>query len=346
MKGYKKYIQGSRYRNSQLFDVLRKEVHDYGYNRISVCAAYATLRGVILLRSLLADNDKPSFRWLLGIDDNITDPNAIHVASSSFASQVKLITLLPDRRFHPKVYMLDSKEKNRATLIISSANLTESGLKNNCEVFAVQHANSKKQCREFFKYWDCLWNMGISDYTTLLSDYSMRHKKARRQLPRLEQLERTPSFTGDIQKANVRNISTASLIWIELGRNTGGGSQLEIVKDMSPFLNLPKNPTKGETCNRNITTLKGTKQYKLTFTKGMWRFMSLQKGFDEPLRPDLSKPSPYILVVEKNKSGPKLTMRIIKKSRAAAVNIITQSKNIGFCNKSVPGPSARQFGWL
>jgi hypothetical protein len=255
-----------------------------------------------------------------------------------------LATLAPKRRFHPKIYLLDDNAKGTATLIVGSCNLSEAALGNNCEAFAVFHARSASKVRSFEQRWQSVWKLGTTPTDELLDNYSKRYKRNRKKHPVVLQEEHKASQPQKVKKAAKTSLDNSTLAWITLGRNTGGGNQLDVVKNLAPFLGLPGHPSEGTTRHIQIRSRIGTKNYQLTFTKGMWRFMNLQQGFSMPVRPDLSKPSPYLLTIKRPNGT--LRMDILHKDDARARALTKRSREVGFTSVSVGGPSGRQYGWL
>src|SRR2546428_9020949 len=115
-----------------LLSLITEEITSNEHTRISACAAYASYRGVVLVRTALSAAGKPEFRWLLGLDDCITDPQAIKVAAGTHNAETRIVPVVSGRRFHAKAYLLDNSSKESASLIIGSANLTQAALTKNC----------------------------------------------------------------------------------------------------------------------------------------------------------------------------------------------------------------------
>src|SRR5882724_1952473 len=108
-----------------LLSLITEEITSNQYTQISACAAYASYRGVVLARTAISSAGAPKFRWLFGLNDYITDPQAIYVASGMKNAETRIVAVTPGRRFHSKAYLLDSSAKQSATLIIGSPNLTQ-----------------------------------------------------------------------------------------------------------------------------------------------------------------------------------------------------------------------------
>ncbi len=94
-------------RPTDILAFLAREARQHEYRRLSACAAYATRIGVSLLRNVLPDHKDLSFRWLLGLDDYITEPEALLAAAGAINSELRVAGMLPKCRFHPKLYIMD-----------------------------------------------------------------------------------------------------------------------------------------------------------------------------------------------------------------------------------------------
>jgi len=339
-------VQGIDEENDSLLSVLKAEIEELGYERISSCAAYASRRGVTLVRGLTSSFPNANYRWLLGLDDSFTDPEALKIAMRTHRSNVRVAELLtqkPKRRFHPKAYLLDSNGSDESTLIVGSCNLTERALKSNCEVFAVYRAKTAEDVERTQAYWNQLWAIGQNATEAIVSKYEERFKRTSQREPNIQEEISTEKPSDELKTAIEESIANTTLAWIEFGKNTGGGNQLDIVKNLAPFLGLPRNPNKGDNGFLNIVTDEGLKTYQLTFTKGMWRFMNLQQGFAFDLRPNEESRSPYTLVVKRADDNT-LSMEVV--TTKETYELLTASSESGFVAESVRGTSGRFYGWF
>jgi|GEM_PF-2694807 len=329
--------------NVSLLSLITEEVQRKRYSNLHACAAYVSYRGVTLLRSVFTQS-KPRFRWLFGLDDGITDPQAIRVAMGTANAQTRLVIGTAGKRFHAKAYLLDGGATSGATLVVGSANLTEAALKKNCEVYAVFQGRGRKAARELGAYWNSFWELGSDANESAINRYEEQRKASRFRDPIVEaenKDEPNPRGTEDIEET----LGTSRLAWIVLGRNTGGGNQLDIVKRLGPFLDLPKHPREGTSETLTFESPRGNLDFRLTFAKGMWRFMNLQQGFQQPLRPNPSEPSPYVLVISRAEEAAHFRLEIRRVGSTSAMRMENHSRKTGFISTSVPGPSGRLFGW-
>ena len=339
-------VQGIGQENDSLLSVLKTEIEELGYERISSCAAYASRRGVTLVRGLTSSFPNANYRWLLGLDDSFTDPEALKIAIRTHRSDVRVAELLtqrPKRRFHPKAYLLDSNGKEESTLIVGSCNLTERALKNNCEVFAVYRAQSAEDVEKTQTYWNQLWDIGQNATDTIISKYEERFRRTSQREPVIQEEISTEKPSDELKTAIEESIATTTLAWIEFGKNTGGGNQLDIVKNLAPFLGLPTNPNLGDSETLTIRTAEGNKQYQLSYKKHMWRFMNLQQGFSFDLRPNAESRSPFTLVIKRSEDN-SLSMEVV--TTKETYELLTVSSESGFVAESVRGTSGRFYGWF
>ena len=331
--------------NSKLVDILESLVEKYAYKRISVCSAYASSSGVKLIRGLFTN--EVEFRWIIGLDDAFTEPAALIIANETYNS--KLLVVERQRthrhRFHPKVYLLDSNENDDATLIVGSANMTEPALTKNCEAYTVIQAQTDEDTDKFQEFWNSLWKIGEPLTEDLLADYKIRYKRRPPENPIEREKRTTKSDKNRIKRATQQSINNARLIWIELGSMTGyHWEQTDIVKNLAAFLGIPQEYDIDDEFYININSPNGIVEHTLMFKKGMWRFMNLQQAFQQVLKPNPLKTSPYILVVDRKNDEYK--MRILNINSDEAKIIRDRSNETGFIGKSVNSIYGRYYGWF
>jgi HKD family nuclease len=328
-----------------LLALITDEITSNKYSRISACAAYASYRGVVLVRTALSSAGIPKFRWLLGLDDCITDPQAIKVAWGTHNAETRVVAKVSGRRFHAKAYLLDRSPNESASLIVGSANLTGAALTRNCEGYVLVRAETKEEVTSLQTYWDLFWRMGEPLTQELVSQYEEKYSRGRFHAPEIEEESSDAVRTSKTVRLAKESLHSSRLAWIELGFNTGGGGQLDIVKKLSTFLGLPTKYGEGTTVYLVFNSPQGERRFQVTFTKGMWRFMNLQQGFRQRLRPDLTKPSPYVLVISREEKGEAASLSLQRVGSKVIKQMIEESRKNGFVDSSVSGPSGRLFGW-
>ena len=146
-----------------------KEKFDFA--RIAV--AYATVSGV---RSLLAAFDAHGLeksRWLIGLDDAITQPGAIALLHSLKNVEVRTASFeASGRRFHPKFYAFAHTAKNSIiSVLIGSANLTASAFCGNSEATALLEHKGQKDKAQVNAAWAQLWAQGHKPTAAELKTY-------------------------------------------------------------------------------------------------------------------------------------------------------------------------------
>jgi len=209
-----------------LLSLITEEIASNHYTRISACAAYASYQGVVIARTLLAKERTRSFRWLVGLDDYITDPEAIKVAAGIRQSETRIVAVTAGQRFHAKAYLLDLSSDTRATLIVGSANLTKAALTKNCEGYVLLRATTEEEVKLFQRYWDLFWQLGEPASDERISAYEESYKKRRVRAPEIEQESTDQPLPPREAKLVKQTVDSSKLAWIELGKNTGGGNEV------------------------------------------------------------------------------------------------------------------------
>lgn len=130
------------------------------YDRLDVAVAYATDPGVRALRVIL-EAWPPASRWIVGLDDAITQPAAISRLQGLPGADLRIAKLTPVRRFHPKLYHLwSSADPTRSVLLAGSANMTEHGLHKNAEIGVLLEAESEAESLKAHAAFAALWDLG------------------------------------------------------------------------------------------------------------------------------------------------------------------------------------------
>ncbi|WP_084140297.1 phospholipase D-like domain-containing protein [Brevundimonas nasdae] len=130
------------------------------YDRLDVAVAYATDPGLRALGVIL-EGWPPGSRWIVGLDDAVTQPAAIKRLQALPGADFRIAKLAPVRRFHPKLYHLwSSANPAHSVLLIGSANMTERGLHKNAEVGVLLEAESAAETQKAHAAFTELWNLG------------------------------------------------------------------------------------------------------------------------------------------------------------------------------------------
>ena len=144
-----------------------------------VAVAYATVSGV---RSLLAAFDAHGLeksRWLLGLDDALTQPGAIALLRSLTNVEVRIASFeASGRRFHPKFYAFAHAAKDSViSVLIGSANLTAQAFYGNSEATALLEHKDQKDKDQVNAAWDQLWAQGHEPTAAELKIYAKKYKQ-------------------------------------------------------------------------------------------------------------------------------------------------------------------------
>jgi HKD family nuclease len=109
---------------------------------IRIAVAFVSIKGLALIEDSLklAINSANSLEFLVGLDMNWTEPDALKMLynlsiSNNKISCICLSSLKPYYTYHPKLYLFN--KNNKVKSIIGSSNLTEGGLKKNIEANVV-----------------------------------------------------------------------------------------------------------------------------------------------------------------------------------------------------------------
>jgi hypothetical protein len=249
----------------------------FAFDRLDVAVAYATGAGLQALQAAIGGWPEAT-RWVVGLDDFITQPAAIDTLANLANVQVRLASLASEgRRFHPKLYCLWSSEDPATCLaVIGSANMTLHGLNRNGEVGVLLVAENAAEAEMLKSAWEQMNALGRDLHEWDLEGYRTSHenaRKARRGMAKVgalpvdpeaeEELGPVPVFGGDPSQATVA--------WTEGASPSAGGRDLEFPRAMMPFFGLTRSPTTKRFRMANGQT------FPLTFTmrtdNQMWRLM-------------------------------------------------------------------------
>jgi hypothetical protein len=199
---------------------------------LRVAAAFSTESGAQELRSNIigaAPFDAVTKEWLIGIQEGITQPEALRRLGSIRASEVRVPfgsealdspTLRAPTFFHPKVYCFENTSTGEIQLLSGSANLTYRGLRTSIDQFLTWRGrNTDREADAFNDWWKELWDAANSATAGFIDEYEAK----RPAMP-------TPSHALTTGPADAV-LRKASSFWIELTRKPEGGSfnQVELL---------------------------------------------------------------------------------------------------------------------
>lgn len=322
------------------------------WEQMSVAVAYSSLAGVTRLHEVVFDaHPDASFRWLLGLDDYITQPGAIDFCCSVKNAEVRIYSSKrPNTRFHPKVLLFDAPQRGgMSSMIIGSANLTFAALNRNCEAVAVIEAQRKAERALMRSRFESLWSLGTAPTDKLLSEYKSKFDKFRKSRAFLLAAEsETPTNTGPILHSDsaLINPSTATVCWIEVGKNTAQGRELEVKGEQARFFGLE--PTGGTAAFRNFIVSSGdTVPLRLKYQgNAMWRLQlrASVPEVDEGLRPVINGKlgrSPYVAVFERTRTKDLFTLSFPRRDSKEFRGIWKNSESAG----TIGSTASREYGW-
>jgi HKD family nuclease len=322
------------------------------WEQMSVAVAYSSLAGVSRLHEVVLDaHPDASFRWLLGLDDYITQPGAIDFCCSVKNAEVRIYSSKrPSTRFHPKVLLFDAPKKGEvSSMIIGSANLTFAALNRNCEAVAVIEAKVKEERALMRAKFDSLWSLGTPPTTKLLSDYKSRFDKFYKTRAFLLAAEsQTPANKGPILHSDTAliNPGTADVCWIEVGKNTAMGRELEVKGEQARFFGLE--PSGGTAAFRNFLVSNGQMvPLRLKYQgNAMWRLQlrATVPEVDAGLRPVLNGKlgrSPYVAVFKRTPKKDLFSLSFPRRDSKEFRGIWKKSESAG----TIGSTASREYGW-
>lgn len=325
------------------------------FDRLDVAVAYATLPGVKALELAVGGVPLVS-RWVVGLDDAITQPEALEYIADLPGSELRVVKLTPTRRFHPKMYLLwSSTEKSNAAAAIGSGNMTLNGLRKNGETAVILTAEVTTEVNALKRQWREMWDLGHSPTDQELADYKELFKKAKKQRKKVADLGAAPPEPDATEVVDEEAIfdgspKSAKIAWLEVGSANAGGRDLEFPKAMMPYFALSGSKEK-----RKFVMVDG-QEHALVFTKreqnDMWRLMfnsaSIQSAVNRTtMRPASGANRSDLAVVFRKRSGTKkFDLQLLKISSSAFKSLVEQSKRIDGQFVTTKAPGGRRYGYI
>jgi HKD family nuclease len=320
-------------------------------DRLDVAVAYATLQGVKSL-SMAFNGIPPQSRWVVGLDDAISQPKAIEYLVDTKGSNVRLASLAPAKRFHPKIYTAWSSKSNKTCVsAIGSGNMTLNGMRNNGETAVILSAENDAEADRLKLQWEVMWNLGKDVTPKAIADYKIIYDKAKKfrknvvdlgaSPPEPEPVDQLPSYNG--------NPASGQTAWLEAGTPSAGGRDLEFPKAMMPFFGLS-----GSVENRTIKIAKGG-SFLLTFTERldnqMWRLLFSSASIQSAIGRDTMRPnskttrSDLIVVFQKIAGSKNLLVDLVKIGGQEHLKLRVASQAVNGLFKT-RNPGGREFGFI
>lgn len=239
--------QGRTRGANPLTDSIRKAVSNTAFDRVDVAVAYATVSGIETLRKAIGSFPVSS-RWIVGLDDAISQPGALEYIKTLPGSILKIAALSSTgRRFHPKLYRLWSSQHNsKGLVVIGSGNMTRNGLINNGEAAILLFAESAADVSKHAASWDELWAIGKIATDKDIADYRAKYNAAKKVRKTLVDLGVSPPDPPalkpgqDLGKDPVWEVHPVSAngVWIDIGSAMGKGREVELPRVLMPYFGI------------------------------------------------------------------------------------------------------------
>ena len=329
---------------------------DNKFDRLDVAVAYATFQGVKTLTNALGGLP-PVSRWVVGLDDAITQPEAIEHLMKLDGAEIRLAALAPKRRFHPKIYRLwSSTQPELCVLALGSGNMTQNGLRYNGEASALLASESAEEAKSLEEVWLEMWGLGVEVTELALNTYKAKHSAAKKERKKIAALGVAPPepdadalaeqeivFDGDPTKAEV--------VWVDFGSAMGNGRELEFPKAVMPFFGIfdgtpTPQPRKFRFQNNHSMDISLVRRDN----NGMWRITFTQEVPNVAIlkRPVLNGKKLRSTQAAYFKRAPDGTfeVRFFGLESDNYLDLLDRSEKIGFRFRTVQGPTGKNYGFL
>jgi hypothetical protein len=251
-------------------------------------------------------------------------------------------------RFHPKIMLLSSSATPEHTaLLVGSANLTVSGLTRNGEAISIVSSESAGEGTTLRTFAGHVWRMGNALTDLRLQQYEREYQRSRP--TRITATRREPpSEDTEVLSHDHAEIdpSLATTCWIEVGKNTALGRELEFTAEQALFFGL--NPTGGTAQLRQFKVSdESVIDLRLKYQENaMWR---LQMNNEVPevavgLRPRVNGRlgrSPFAAVFTRLRQANMFRLRFVPVTGNEYRTIRRRSREHGTLGRT----SSREYGW-
>ena len=325
------------------------------FDRLDVAVAYATKPGLNALRDAIGGWPDQT-RWVVGLDDAITQPSAIDDILAMENVELRLAELAKQgRRFHPKYYCLwSSVDASYCLVALGSANMTLHGLNKNGEVGILLESESANEAEELKDVWLKMAELGLSHEEVDLERYRETHERAKRARKKIaksgvipldpelgEEEGEVPIFNGEP--------AYASVAWTEGASPSAGGRDLEFPRLMMPFFHLARSPV-----TKRFRMSDGS-IHPLTFTmrtdNQMWRLLfssdAIRAGTGrENMRPigGGTNRSDLTIVFKRAQKGADFDVDFVVIGSDEHAQLLAKTRTVGVLNRT-RNPGGRHFGY-
>jgi HKD family nuclease len=345
--------------DTTLSGVLESFSNSTHWNDIRVAVAYASVAGLFNLLDVLKARTRGQYtsRWLFGLDDYLTQPGVLRICLSIHGAELRTARLSDEgRRFHPKLLIV-SQDRTHSLTCVGSSNLTLGGMSKNCEAYASITSDSAPETELFFRSWDDIWQIGSPTTEEDIDAYEAEYNERASELPDGDELpdEEPPDEPEAGQETRILtndspalDPSLARTCWIEVGKNTAMGRELEFKAEQALFFGL--SPSGGPPQNRFFLVSSGALlNLRLKYQENaMWRLQmnneipEVEVGLRprDPLTRQLGR-SPLVAVFTRGGTRDTYILRFIRDDSAEYVALRRQSVRTGTFGST----SARRYGW-
>ena len=324
--------------------------------RMSVAVAYSSVAGITRVHDLVSSaNQDICFRWLLGVDDYFTQPGAIEFCALKSKESVRIYkSSKKTLRFHPKIYLFEGSAQNgRAALIVGSTNLTASAMERNCEAYAIIRTAKRARRNKLVSLYESLWNLGISPSETFMMKYKRNYRRQanERSFPNGDEAvrRRKGSKIQAILKSDQAEMSpeAAEVCWIEVGKNTAKGRELEFKAEQARYFGLSPRGGDPERKTFIVSTRKKVKLRLKYQANNMWRLQftpdvpEFKAGLRLLAADGRLGRSPYVAVFTRIKGNDEFRLSFARVNSKKDRAIRSRSMSIGTLGRT----TAREYGW-
>lgn len=334
----------------RIFEALSIPLAAGPWEIIRIAVAYATVAGARKLLDKIPADCRTE--WVIGLDDALTQPDAVDLIRNQPGATVLIVKPSPRRRFHPKAYVFQARRRRDATyVLLGSANLTAAALSDNAETAILTTVRTPEGKLQVEAMWASLRTQGVPPTDEDLLEYRTRYSRARQLRRRLDAFLSPPmerdrpilaSDAADLDPAH------ATVCWIECGNITGFGRQLELTRELALYFGVgppggPAHALRYVLSDGSATDLtiayRGNQMWRLQLTNAV---PEVRMG----LRPALPNGgygrSPYVAVFERSEHPGTLRLWFVGVATDAAHDLESRSGEHGTSRRT----SARAYGWF
>lgn len=339
-------------KNERLKDRLAEHVLATDCDELNAAAAYVTIEGVQTLLEAFGDRLLKSSRWLVGLDDAVSQPGAIEKIQALPNATLRVVAFgSMGARFHTKLIHLAASESAKSSaLMVGSANITRAAFERNAEAVAFATCSDEATADWLRDAFENVWKLGHAPTKAELKAYKARYDAAHKFRKKIDRL-----LVGSKPSSNVvitpdeaqLDPSLANTCWIECGRITLMGRELELKAIQARFFGLKPtgSPTKIITLihkdgSRHSTPLifRGNKMWRVMFPRSI---PEVAVGL-RPVEPDgkLGR-SPYVAVFDRTEKADRYKLQFLDEGSAEYATLRARSNALG----TLGDTGSRRFGW-